>query len=396
MSNVSQLFFTEKDLPFRWSQVKNDFWSDLKSQTMNAVKNLIERFAEVEVQDLIGARRWTHLRRRPTFRNGFYTRSLQTSLGFISDLRLPRVRDGLRQPHLWKRYLRRSPDVDQAVLKTFLAGVSTRRIEEALAPLLGEKALSATTVSEITKALDVQVRHFHARPITDDFAYLIFDGIYLRLKSPLRSKRRCILVAYGIKANGQRELISFRLANHGESQTAWEVFLQSLWQRGLLGSHLKLIVIDGNKGLANAAELIYPHVRIQRCWAHKLRNAVNHVSRKDQSAFSAQARSVYDADSRSAALHAFRQLRSDWKHSEPEAIACLETDLDSLLAFYSCPQTFWRRLRTTNAIERIFREVRRRTRPMSTFNNLPSLERIIFAIFYRQNHRWLRSSTRKV
>src|SRR5206468_1624760 len=126
--------------------------------------------------------------------------TLITSLGFMPDLRVPRVRDGRYRPRVLAAYARRSPDVDAAVLKTFLAGVSTRRIEEALAPLLGEKALSATTVSEITKALDDQVRRFHAQPLSDDYAYLIFDGIYLRLKSPLRSKRRCILVAYGLKA----------------------------------------------------------------------------------------------------------------------------------------------------------------------------------------------------
>ena len=391
MPIVSQLFFTEKDLPFRWSQVKNDFWSDLKGYTMNAVKSLIERFAEVEVQDLIGARPWKHLRSRSTYRNGFYTRTLQTSLGFIPNLRLPRVRDGRCQPRLWKRYLRRSPDVDQAVLSTFLAGVSTRRIEEALGSLLGNKFLSATTVSEITKSLNEQVQRFHSQPLTDDFAYLVFDGIYLRMKSPLQSKRRCVLVAYGIKANGQRQLMAFRLANHGESQTAWEVFLNSLWQRGLKDTCLKLVVIDGNKGLANAADMVYPGAQIQRCWAHKLRNAVNHIPRKDQKAFSAQARFIYDAESRSAAIEAFRRLRRDWRYREPEAVACIEQDLDSLLAFYSCPATLWRRIRTTNAIERVFREVRRRTRPMSTFNNLGSMERIIFAIFYRQNQRWAKT-----
>jgi putative transposase len=395
MAIVSQLFFTEKDLFLRWDQVKDDFWSDLKAQTMNAVKSLIERFAEIEVQDLIGARRWKHLKRRSTYRNGFYYRTLQTSLGFIPNLKLPRIRDGRRQPRLWQRYLRRSPDVDQAVLKTFLAGVSTRRVEEALAPLLGEKALSATTVSEITKALDVEVQRFHSQPISDDFAYLIFDGIYLRMKSPLQSKRRCILVAYGIKANGQRQLLAFRLANHGESQIAWETFLQSLWRRGLTGSQLQLVIIDGNKGLANAAELVFPQARLQRCWAHKLRNAVNHIAKVDQSAFSSQARLVYNAESRSAALDAFRQLKRDWISREPEAIACLETDLESLLEFFRCPAHLWRRLRTTNAIERVFREVRRRTRPMSTFNNVASLERIIFAIFYRQNQRWLKANKKK-
>ncbi len=205
------------------------------------------------------------------------------------------------------------------------------------------------------------------------------------MKSPIKSKRRCILVAYGIKANGVRELIAFRMANHGESQTAWESFLNSLYQRGLKGALLKLIVIDGNKALANAAEFVYPSAKIQRCWAHKLRNAANHVSKKLQPSFSLDASAIYNAPSKTDALVAFRNLKKSWNSVVPKAVACLEEDLDSLLSFFSCPEFLWKKLRTTNIIERVFREVRRRTRPMSTFNNLPSIERIIFAIFHRQN-----------
>jgi transposase-like protein len=385
---VSQLFFTEKDLPFRWSQVKHDFWGDLKERALKSVKNLIETFHDIEIQDLIGAARGKHLKRRPTYRCGFYTRTLQTSLGYIPDLKLSRVRDGHLQPHVLDSYARRSPDLDQAVLNMFLAGVCTRRVKEVLAPLAGDNAVSSSTVSNITKLLDSHVRRFHDRPLADNYLYLILDGIYLNMKSPIRSKRRCILVAYGIKANGIRELIAFRMANQGESQAAWEAFLNSLYRRGLEGALLKLIVIDGNKGLANAAEVVYPSARIQRCWAHKLRNAAHYVLKKYQPAFSMEASAIYAAPSRTAALAAFKSLKASWNAIAPKAVACLEEDLDTLLSFFSCPEFLWKKLRTTNIIERIFREVRRRTRPMSTFNNLASVERIIFAIFHRQNAIW--------
>ena len=385
MPIVSQLFFTEKDLPFRWSQVKHDFWSDLKVEMNLSIKNLIEKYTDIEIQDLIGARKGKHLLHRPTYRNGFSYRTLQTSFGYIPDLKIPRVRDGNVQPHVLDSYARRSPDLDQTVLNMFLAGVCTRRVKEVLAPLAGENAISSTTVSEITKLLDSHVQKFHARTLIDNYLYLILDGVYIKMKSPIKSKRRCILVAYGIKANGVRELIAFRMANHGESQTAWEAFLNSLYLRGLKGSLLKLIVIDGNKGLANAAEVIYPSAKVQRCWAHKLRNAANHVPKKHQPSFSLDASAIYNASSRSAALVAFRDLKKSWEPIVPKAVACIEQDLDSLLSFFSCPEFLWKKLRTTNIIERVFREVRRRTRPMSTFNNLASVERIIFAIFHRQN-----------
>lgn len=385
MAIVSQLLFTEKDLPFRWSQVKHDFWNDLKQETLMSIKNLIERYTDIEIQDLIGARKGKHLRHRPTYRNGFATRTLQTSFGYIPDLRIPRIRDGNLQPHVLDSYARRSPDLDQSVLNMFLAGVCTRRVKEVLAPLAGENAISASTVSEITKLLDSHVQKFHARTLIDNYRYLFLDGVYLKMKSPIKSKRRCILVAYGIKANGIRELVAFRMANHGESQAAWEAFLNSLYQRGLKGSPLKIIVIDGNKALANAAEIVYPSAKIQRCWAHKLRNAANHVPKKHQSSFSLDASAIYKAPSKTKALQAFKDLKKSWEPIAPKAVSCLEDDLDSLLSFFSCQKFLWKKLRTTNIIERVFREVRRRTRPMSTFNNLASVERIIFAIFYRQN-----------
>jgi len=353
-----------------------------------SIKGLIEKYTDIEIQDLIGARKGKHLHYRVTYRNGYAYRTLQTSFGYIPDLKIPRVRDGNVQPHVLDSYARRSPDLDQTVLNMFLAGVCTRRVKEVLAPLAGENALSSSTVSEITKLLDSHVQKFQNRSLTDDYLYLIFDGVYLKMKSPIQSKRRCILVVYGIKANGVRELIAFRMANQGESQVAWEAFLNSLYQRGLKGSLLKLLVIDGNKGLANAAEVVYPLAKIQRCWAHKLRNAVNHVPKKLQTSFSLDASAIYNASSRTAALVAFKDLKKSWESMAPRAVDCLEQDLDSLLNFFSCPESLWKKLRTTNIIERVFREVRRRTRPMSTFNNLASVERIIFAIFHRQNSIW--------
>lgn len=388
MQTVSEILFTKKDLPFRWSQVKHDFWDDLKERALKTVKELIETFHDIEIQDLIGAARGKHLKRRPTYRCGFYTRTLQTSLGYIPSLRLSRVRNGNLQPHVLDSYARRSPDLDQAVLNMFLAGVCTRRVKEVIAPLAGENAISSTTVSEITKLLDVHVRKFHDRPLSDDYLYLICDGIYLNMKSPIKSKRRCILVAYGIKTDGTRELISFRMANHGESQAAWESFLNSLWQRGLTGSRLKLIAIDGNTGLANAAAVVFPHAKIQRCWAHKLRNVVNLVPKKEHDAFILDARAIYNANSYTNAIRAFKSLKTTWTSIAPKAVNCIERDLESLLSFFSCPSFLWIKLRTTNVIERVFREVRRRTTPMSTFNNLASVERIIFAIFQRQNSIW--------
>jgi len=388
MESVAEIRFEDKDLFERWSRVKEDFWGDLKRETVRGLKRLLESSLEVEVQDLIGSRRWEHNQGRWTYRNGSYRRGLLTGLGYIERLRVPRVRDGKIK---WKTipwYKQRSRDVDEMVIEMFLAGVSTRRVEEVLRPVMGSGAISAGSVSQISKRLDSLVKKFHNRAIKDEYVYFILDGIFLNAKSPAMKKRRCILVAYGVKRDGKREMIDFYLAPKGESQNAWEHFLNKLYYRGLEGKHLRLVVIDGNEGLRNAIEMVYPGVEKQRCWAHKLRNVANKVPKKLQELCINGARDIYGAESYTEGVWNFKKWARIWRPVVPEAVECLEEDIEELLNFFGCPREDWRKLRTTNIIERVFREVRRRTRPMSCFQNRESVERIVFAIFYRLNQKW--------
>lgn len=388
MNSIQELHFTGKDVNERWAQVKEDFWGDLKSETLIAVKRLLETTMEVEIQDLAGARRWEHSTKRLNYRNGFYNRNLWTPYGWINSLVVPRLRSGVMKFKTFEKYQQRTETVNSLIKDMFLSGVSTRKVKEVLRPLYDRNVISASTVSAVVKVLDIEVEKHHRRAISDDYHYLFMDGIYLKAKSPVSAKRRCILVAYGIKRDGTRELIDFRLARKGESQAAWECFLTSLRNRGLEGKNLKLISIDGGKGMLNALDFIFPDVPKQRCWAHKLRNVANHLPRKLQKACTGQARDIYDADSYGQAIRAFKTWAKTWRPIAQEAVECLESDLEDLLKFYECPKEMWVKLRTTNIIERVFREVRRRTRPMSCFTNSNSVERIIFAIFNRQNMIW--------
>jgi putative transposase len=388
MNTVAELYFTDKDLEERWSRVRDDYWQDLTNATVQAVKKLLETSMAIEIQDLVGTRRWEHRQGCRIYRNGSYRRGLLSSLGWIRGLEVPRLRSGDIIFKCLGRYKYRAPDVDKLVLEMFLAGVSTRRVKEVLNPILGQQALSSTTVSRISRVLDKEVERFHRHKISDDYVYLIFDAVYLKIKSPVNAKRRCVLVAYGVKNNGVRELIDFRLARTGESQTAWECFLTSLFNRGLKGENLLLTAMDGNKGLYNALDLIWPDVPRQRCWAHKLRNVVKHLPRRLQKSCSNQARDIYDAKDEGEAIKAYKKWARFWRPISVKAVDCLEQDLEDLLNFYKCPKPMWIKIRTTNAIERVFREVRRRTRPMSCFTNSKSVDRIIYAIFFRQNNLW--------
>lgn len=387
MSSLAQLYLNDKDFSLCWDSVPEDFETELKRETQRALKRLMETSMEIEVQDLIGPK-WTHSYQRTVYRNGYRYRSLLSSFGYLADIKVPRLRSGNLSFRCFKRYKQRSDDVDAMVLKMFLSGVSTRRVKEVFAPLLGSNTISASSVSTIAKTLTDQVNRYHTRRLLDDYIYLFVDGVYFNVKNPVWKQRRCVLVAYGITAHGIRELIDFELAPHGESEQAWERFLYRLYNRGLRGSQLRLLVRDGNKGLKNALASVFPNTPQQPCWAHKLRNVANKLPRKLQNLCINQARDIYTAKNHHSALKLFKSWAKTWKPLAPDAVYCLNEDIFDLLSFFNEPKYLWKKLRTTNIIERNFREVRRRTRPMSCFQNQDSVQRIIFAIFYRQNKLW--------
>ena len=387
MSSLAQIYFTDKDVSDRWLNIKSDFESELKQESQRALKRLMETSMEIEVQELIGSK-WAHSFQRTAYRNGYRYRSLLSSFGYLSDIKVPRLRSGNISFRCFKRYKQRTNDVDSLVLNMFLSGVSTRRVKEVFAPLLGTNSISASSVSQITKSLNTHVNKYHSRKLQDDYLYLFADGVYFNVKNPLWKKRRCVLVVYGIKSNGVRELIDFELAPNGESEAAWERFLYRLYNRGLHGSALRLAVRDGNKGLKNALATVFPDTPQQPCWAHKLRNVSNKLPRKLQTICINQARHIYNASDAKTALKSFKSWAKTWDPIAPHAVQCLHDDILDLLNFFKEPKSLWIKLRTTNGIERNFREVRRRTRPMSCFQNHDSVQRIIFAIFYRQNKLW--------
>ncbi|MBI4307308.1 MAG: transposase [Chloroflexi bacterium] len=196
-----------------------------------------------------------------------------------------------------------------------------------------------------------------------------------------------MLCAYGITSKGQRDLISFRQAT-AESEAQWEAFLGDLYDRGLRGRALRLITTDGCPGLHRALDTVYPYVPRQRCWADKLRNVAAKLPRKHQESCLGEAKRVYQATTRREAVQRFRAWAAAWRCLVPIAVACLEGDLEELVPFLGCPQTHWRKVCTTNAIERAFREVRRRTRPMSCFQNSTSVDRIIYGVISHLNKAW--------
>jgi transposase-like protein len=351
-----------------------------------SVKALIEELLRVEFNLHIGCDPYERTEARNDSRNGFYERDIETVFGVIEGLRVPRTRKNSFKTKLIGRYKRRQKQVGEVIKEMFLRGVSTRRVGMILTPLLGIEP-SATTVSNTAKVLDAVVKGYHTRELSDEYIYLILDGVTMKVKEAPHAVRKMVLCAYGITADGRREMIDFRVVR-AESEACCEAFLEDIWRRGMVGRNLKLVLTDGGAGFIKAAEVVYPSVPRQRCWAHKSTNIANALRRRNLEECMSGVRIIYNQENRRAAVKAFREWEIRWQDEEPAAVACLAKDLEEMLTFYKMPREHWKKVRTTNLIERIFREVRRRTNLMGAFANKESCERIIFSVFNSFNDRW--------
>jgi len=378
---------TDRSVAERFCEVKDEegFWGDISAETRQLAKRILESTLDDELEARLQAGRYRRTEVRAGWRNGGYRRQVMSLWGVL-DVWMPRARQALPPSRVLRRFQRRERQVDTLIRDAFLRGISTRQVGSVLEPVLGWQP-SAQTVSRVVQSLDAAVRRFHWRQLDDDVCYLLLDGVTMKVKHPGGVATKLVLVAYGIAPEGRRRLLDFKLAK-SESTAEWEAFLEDLFRRGLQGNRLRLIATDGGTGLTAAVGLVYPQVPRQRCWAHKLRNVAGMLRRKNQEACLRDAKRIYLADNRRLAGQRFRAWATTWRPIEPTAVRCLERDLPELFTFFAVPLADRCRVRTTNAIERCFREVRRRTRPMSCFQNGASCERIIYAVFEHLNRNW--------
>lgn len=365
--------------------VQESFWGDLNGRAQAAMKRLLEEESRRQRDRYLCRDAYERKAERRDYRNGSYVREFVTRFGTLR-VRIARVRGRSFLPAGMPAFQRRAEDVMLLIREAFLRGISTRQVGRVVAIVTGEP-VSAQTVSTVAKSLDGLVKQFHEAALQDEWAYLFLDGVSLRVRRPAGRKRVQMLVAYGVRRDGTRRLLAFT-RSQGESQAAWEGLLQDLYRRGLEGKNLQLIVTDGCPGLAAAIPTVYPRAQHQRCWVHKMRNILEKVRKRDYDAVKRDAQAIYGAAHLRSAESAFRRFQQNWEKAYPALVRKLEQDLPELLSFFSFPKHLWRKLRTTNVIERVFVEVRRRTRPMVCFVNIRSVDRIIYAIFNQYNPQW--------
>lgn len=385
---MKQLYLDDRDVREVWQEFKQLWWEKVEGDSLQLLKATLERFTEDELVRQIGAGWYVHNPGRRGYRCGKRPRSVVTSKGTL-ELEIPKVRKGGFVPSVLKRFERYREDVEALVREMFLSGVSTRQIGP-IVWRLTSSSMSASTVSRIVRALDAKVAEYKSQPVGDEYVYLLLDGVSQGVRGSVGRNRRMVLSAIGIRADGTKEFISY-LQVKRESASTWEAFLRDLFDRGLKGRCLKLIVSDGSTGLARAIEMVYPWVAHQLCWVHKSWNVMNKVRKADHERVKAGLVKIYTASTRKKAVEAYLRWARKWRGKYPRAVRSVERHIEELLNIFLCPAKHRRYIRSTNLIERSFREVRKRTRPMSVFTNPASCDRIIFGVISKLNMQWRRN-----
>ena len=367
-------------------------WNKIALSIKGFIKSLIENLLEDQLTEVLGADRYERIKTRKAYRGGHYQRSLLTKYGLIEDIRVPRKEKGGIEFSVFDRYERRRRDVDAAIGRLFLNGVSTRKLKGIAKELYG-KEVSAQTVSNTFSHLDKELEHFKNKPLDDTVEFLFLDGISQKVRE-LGIEKKMMLCAFAIHrkrpAEKQpiKEILSFQLTDV-EDEASWKGFIADLKGRGLLGKKLKLIITDGNPALLKAIKQIYPFVKGQRCIAHKMRNVAVKIKKMNRPHCLKEAKLIFASDTRKEAIKRFRDWEAKWIVEEERAVKCLKKDLFNCLHYYKYDKQLWKSIRTTNILERAFREIRRRTRPMNNFfTNEASANRIMYGISEMLNNNW--------
>ena len=352
-----------------------------------AVAKLLEKiFNEVllcQSEEQLSAKPYERTDQRKGYRNGYYNRGLTTRVGTLN-LRIPRHRNGEFSTELFERYQRSEQALLLAMMEMVVNGVSTRKIETITQELCGKK-FSKSTVSSLCKKLDPIVHAFRIRPLESHYPFLIVDALYVKVREDNRVQSKGLLIAVGVNEEGYREIIGFSVANT-ESESSWGEFFSSLKERGLKDVHL--ITSDDHKGLVKAARRHFQGSTWQRCQTHFSRNMLDHTPKALQPEIKEELRKLYEAVDVDSARKVKDQIIDKYETRAPKAVALLDEAFDDITAILVVPLKYRKRLRTTNGVERLNQEVRRRERVIRIFPNGASVIRLMGALLMEQDEKW--------
>jgi putative transposase len=348
------------------------------------LQSTVQEVLEAEMDEALGAGKGERTAGRRGFRSGYYGRKLTTRVGTL-ELRVPQDRGGLFRTEVFARYQRSEKALLLALAEMYVQGVSTRKVRTVTEELCGH-GFSASSVSAITVQLDQQLAQFMRRPLGEEYPYLILDARYERVREAGVIRSRAVQVAIGIDWEGRRQVLAVELAGR-ESTSSWRDFLIALKERGLRGVHLA--VTDDHEGLKKAVAEVLPTALWQRCYVHFLRNALDHLPRSADRACLQELRWLYD---RRDALEARRDLTAwlaRWEGRHPRLCEWVEANIEETFAYYRLPAAHHKHLKSTNLLERLNQEFKRRTHIVRIFPDEPSCLRLIRALAVETHEEWI-------
>lgn len=327
------------------------------------VEETLNALLDAEADRLCNADRYERSEERRDYRSGHYERQLQTKAGEVT-LKMPKLRRQTLETAIIERYRRRESSVEEALMEMYLAGVSVRRVEDITEALWGTR-VSPSTVSDLNKKIYERIEAWRNQPITGEHPYVYLDGIVMKRTWSGEVRNVSLLVAIGVNAQGYREILGI-CEGAKEDKAGWSGFLKHLKERGLKG--VQLIVSDACMGLAESAAEFFPDAHWQRCVVHWYRNVFSHVPSTKVREVAAMLKAVHAAEDVEAARAKARAVIDKLRGQRLERAASLVDDtVHETLAYYAFPEEHWRRIRTNNPLERLMREIRRRTRVVGAF-----------------------------
>ena len=347
------------------------------------VRVLAQELMELEISERLGAERHERTPARSGYRNGYRERAWDTRVGSV-ELRVPRVRDGDFFPSLLEPRRRAERALVAVVQEAYVQGVSTRRVDE-LVKALGLDGISKSQVSRLCQALDAEVERFRSRRLEGPYPYVWLDATFVKAREGGRVVNQAVVVAIGVRATGEREVLGLDVGP-SEDGAFWRGFLRSLVARGLTG--VQLVTSDPHEGLKQAIAAVLHGAGWQRCRVHFVRNALALVPKGVQEMVAATIRTVFVQPTPEAARAQWRQVADGFRARYPRLADLLDAAEDDVLAYAAFPRAHWRQVWSTNPLERLHKEVKRRTEVVGIFPNEAAVVRLVGMLLAEQHDEW--------
>ena len=348
---------------------------------------IVQQVLESEMDEAVGAQKGERTANRLGYRSGYYPRTLITRVGKL-ELRIPQDRQGRFRTEVFERYQRSEKALVAALAEMYVQGVSTRKVKAITEELCGHE-FSASTISQINKNLDEELAKFSRRRLEEEYPYLVVDARYEKVREDGVIRSRAVLIAIGINRDGRRCILAVDMAQR-ESQTSWKDFLIGLKKRGLTG--VEFVVSDDHMGLKRTITETLPEAVWQRCYVHFLRNALDHLPRKADDDCIMELRWIYDRRNVNEARRDLATWIGKWGNKYRKLCDWVETNIEETFTFYRLPLQHHKHMKSTNMLERLNEEIKRRTRVIRIFPNEASCLRLVRALAVETHENWIEAT----